>query len=620
MSAIPVMTRNAPASAAPVVGVDPAAAPAPDVPRRAWIVPCIAGLHVLLAALAARAWIGGPFGATPVSENARIFELATKGLAGPVHDPLYPWLLGKVLRLAPDSAWMVPALGIALSLATLFGIAALAREVSGERAARVAALLWAVSGSVLVFVVQPLPLVLGCTLLVWGALLSRRGGMQAFVGGALLGGAALAFSGLALAALLLLLLVWIERPISGAFVCTTGCALALALAWRGLEPTPLPPEPALALRLANGGARSGYPDVRPGPVVDRLRLDAVLAQPADQDLVPPEAFHRAKLADEVAADPIGWARTLLRKAFLFWHRTEIHSGADFRHGLSRLPGLGVALALFGLIAPLALAALFRRAPPGVLVLPITGVFVASLVALASSESRFGALPFLCVAAGSFFDSRPDRREMVIAAVLLVVLNVNWTGRDLVDEGDGFVQEVTALPESEMGSARARELLERATAVGRDPRAHFLLGRWHALAMRPGSTAELDAAAAHYRKAMELAPGYTEAGEGLVFAYSGARTPESLQIAREECERLIASDPYAARAMLQLPPLLYRTEPESPDRQRRMDEALLRGQPVIALRYWAEGDVDKARAFAETCEKRGIVDKRLKTLLPLAGSP
>ncbi|MFQ5556386.1 MAG: EAL domain-containing protein, partial [Acidimicrobiales bacterium] len=48
-------------------------------------------------------------------------------------------------------------------------------------------------------------------------------------------------------------------------------------------------------------------------------------------------------------DPAGAAVTLARKAFLFFHRTEIHTGADFRHGLHAFPPLPALLLGFGLV-------------------------------------------------------------------------------------------------------------------------------------------------------------------------------------------------------------------------------------------------------------------------------
>lgn len=567
-------------------------------------LPCLAALHAGLAAWALWAWIRGPFLGEGIVDGAEVLSLARTGSAGPFEtkSPLYPALLGLAFEVTRDSPWTVGALGIALSLAVLVGVERLCRAIGQPRAAPWSAALYALSGSSFVYAAQPLPPMGATAALVWGTVAlakARHSGALALavLGGALLAASAFTRAPLALAGVLLIAWLLSERrwklvaaAAAGALCVTLACfAVFGERAW--------PAAASLNLRLGNAGERTGFSDVRPGPVYDRMRIEAAFAPHELRGEAPEfERFQRAALRSEVVADPLGALATLARKAYLFWFRTEIVSAGDFRHGLSPFPPARVLLLSFGLVAPLALAssARWRTAP---IALPILSVWAADILWITCARYRFPALPFACAAAGIWIASRPRRRDWAVAGALALLLNVNFSGKPLTVPGDGFVQEGRLWLARDRLAERSLSAFREALAAGsRDPRGRYEL----ALALE--ARGELEEAERRYREALELDPLYPEAAENLVALLLRAGRTEQ---AAREAEQLVLSSPYAGGLWLNLAAARRAEEPLADVRELEA-QGFLR----LSLRALAQGDLQRARRWAAEARSRGLSDARL----------
>ncbi|HVS10935.1 MAG TPA: hypothetical protein VMS76_13790, partial [Planctomycetota bacterium] len=292
--------------------------------------------------------------------------------------------------------------------------------------------------------------------------------------------------------------------------------------------------------------------------------------------------------------------------FLFWHRTETVTGADFRHGLRDFAPFPALLLSYGLVAPLALASLLRRRRAAI-GLPILGVFLVNVVWLASARYRFPALPFLCAAAGSWIALRPRASDVVLALALALFLNLDLSGRRLVIPGDGLVQEGHLLLEAERTSTRAREVLERAVQVGDDPRAEYELALAWQHAWGAGDAGAFAKAEEHYRAALALDPLYPQAVENLIALLKQERRwAEALQLAY----RAQAENPYAGGAWLGAAEIRRNL---NPGEDTRALEA--QGHAILALRALAMNDQDRGRMHASRARSLGSKDPRLAPLLP-----
>lgn len=567
--------------------------------------------HALLVLGALWAWIEGPFRGQGVLDGAEVLRLAREGTSGTFQtkSPLMPAVLGVLLRLLGDSPWTVGAFGLACSLATLAAVVALAREVDpAPRCARTAAALYALSGSTLVYAVQPLPALCATACLAWGAVALARacrggGAAWAVAGGALCAAAALARAPLALAGAALLACALAARPrtalqASGALLV---CGLLAAALWGERA---WPAGAWFNLRLGNGGGRSGMCDVRPGPLYERLRIEAAFAPVAERGAPPDfEAFHALALRRELRDDPAGALATLARKAYLFLQRSETVSAADFHHGLARFPLAPLLLGTFGLIAPLALGGL-ARAPRWVLLAPIAAVFAVNVLWMTCARYRFPALPFACAAAGAFVASRPGARALGTCALAALAFNANLSGRALRVAGDGLVQEARLELARDRAGSRVRELYAAAFAAGSlDARAHYEF----ALALEAeGPGRDVAGALEHYALALGLAPDYAEAAENRVaLLLREGRTAQ----ARALCEARPPELAHAARMDLNLAGL-----ERAAGHDARASELERAGFTALALRALAGGDVEQAARWAREAAARGAADPRTAFLL------
>jgi len=576
-------------------------------------------LHALLGLWAVAAWASGPFHGAAILDAAQVLRFAESGRPGfdDSGTALYPVLLGLALSVPAASIWIIGLLGVLASLAVLAGISALCRRLGAPRAEPWAMSLYVLSGSALAFVPQPLPLLMGTALLLWGsiALMVQRAPVGAAAGGTAageavpgglspgrvaLGGALLAASVLALPPLLLPALIVLAaglrlgvRPAAAALGAALGVVLVGAIT---LPPPIWPAGIGLQMRIGNGGMRSGTTDLRPGPELDALRLEPVVAAwQAGSSFVAADTWHVRRVSDECEADPVGAAATLGRKLYLFWQRTEIVAGADFRHGLSGMPLERLLLLSFGLIAPLALASLRRRQGDargtrgwreGAVWLPVLGVLLVNIVTLTSSAQRFPALPFLCVAAGLWLAARPRRPEWMLAGALGVLLNVNLADRPLTWPGDGELQQGELLLAQGVVDPAAA-LLSRAAQAGRDPRAAYLLGV--AIDSEVGLHGDLSLrpqAEAWHREALARYPLYPEASDALMRSLIAQGRPEEALVFGQS---FIARDPWAGAARLTLAAMLVQLGDKPGTRAM-----LVEGNRGLALWALAHNDAPSAR--------------------------
>lgn len=572
----------------------------------------LALLHGLLGLWALWAWIHGPFAGEGVLDGAELLALARTGGSGTFEtkSPLYPALLSVAFALLGDSPWTVGVLGLALSQATLWACARLARRAGGDlRASRLAAGLYVLSGSALAFGVQPLPTMLATALFAWGAL-ALAGALQSRADGlAVLAGILLASSALTRAPLLpatLALVTWAAwRGRRRTTLCVLGSLFVVALLAVAVWGARAWPSGAMFnLRLGNGAERSGICDVRPGPQYDRPRLEAAFAPPSERGTAPAfERFHRTALRREVAEEPLGALATLARKAYLFCFRTETVSSADFRHGLARFPLSNAMWLSLGIIAPIGLWGL-ARSRRAILVLPVLALLAVNVLWMTCARYRFPALPFLCASAGILIASRPARGTWLGIFGLALALNVNLSGRLLTVPGDGLVQEARLYLARDRRDARVQQTFAAAFAAGsRDARAHYEL----ALALEAdGPLQDLAASERHYRLALELEPAYPEAAENLM-AHLMRRglTSQAEAFARGPGSTV----PYAARLSLNLASLVLERDPSA-------DVSALMGAGLrdLALRTLAGGDLDQAHRWAIQARQAGSDDPRLDLLV------
>lgn len=607
--------------------------------RSVWLAISLAALvHSALVAWAAWAWIEGPFAGDGVVDGAEFLAWARTGApdAFGTKSPLYPTLLRGAFALAGDSPWTVAALGLVTSLATLAALVAASRELLAPRAAAFAAAGFALSGSAIAFAVQPLEAGLAACLVAWSLVCALRAARTRSAGATvtcvvLAASAVLTRAPLCVPALVVL--GWLalrvrERRVvlAASLVASLVCAVLVfgEHAW--------PSSGALNLRLANGAARSGTCELRPGPSYDALRYDETFDERRALDPARSgESIQLGLLGDELAADPLGALATLGAKALLFWHRAELVSDVDFHHGLGRFAPWPVLSQSFALVAPLALLALLcawrSRAAP--LVAFVATFFVVAVAFAAAARYRFPALPVLVLLAAWFVGSdearvwRSRRSTWIAVLVGSALLAIDWTGRARPIPGDGLVQEAHRLFESDRLSPRARELCERALEIGRDPRARYDLALSHEYERQAAAGANpadpsprhdaLVRAAELYRAALELEPRYAEAsGNWLRVLLARGEVAEAVRVGRELAER----DPRAGTVRGNLAVALGRVEPGSGSTALAAEARRLQAEAhrIEALRAWAQHADGLAREHARAARELGADDPRLAWLL------
>lgn len=620
----------------------PAMDPSARTPRG--LVAGILLLHLALGTWALASWIGGPFLGHGILDGFEVLEIARHGSTGELETKslLYPAILGAALRALGDSPWVVGALGLLLSSAALLLILrwtwAWAPGPHRVRAVTASGLAWTLSGSVYAFAVQPLPVVAATTALLGGLHLTLgpaseegpRGKLRSTIGGVLLAAAVFARAPLLIPVLMAFLLLAATFPtgerirralpaLGGLLAMTVLCILAFgSKAWPGGS--------AFNLRQGNGAERTGISDLRPGPRYEACRYEGWFA-PLEADGTPPdpESVQRRLLLEEVRADPLGAARTLVRKAYLFWHRTEHHTAADFRHGLRGFAVLPLLLQSLGVLAPIALAGLllgWRFGDRGslreraILAAPILGMWAVNTLYLTSARYRFPALPFLCIAFGLGVASLTRRRGQVLAVLLALVLLPNLSGTSLRFPGDGEAQEAHLLLSMGGASESAASALAEARALSKDPRTRYESGLWHERTASQAGAADpgehIEAAMAFHRGALELEASYPQALENLMaLLYRSGRTVEMVQLAKDRLE----GSPYAGKARLMLAEVLGQQRglalehfPEFAD-AAGIRALRAEGHRILALRYLAQDQGERARPEIERARELGLDDPR-----------
>ena len=113
-----------------------------------------------------------------------------------------------------------------------------------------------------------------------------------------------------------------------------------------------------------------------------------------------DRFYWNESLREIRADPSRWIRLMLRKAGLFWNRTEISSNRDLYYHVSRFP-LVAMLMIFGLplALPLALVGIFRgwrHRGIQLIGLFITYYFVVTIMFFVNARFRLPIVPLLFI--------------------------------------------------------------------------------------------------------------------------------------------------------------------------------------------------------------------------------
>jgi tetratricopeptide (TPR) repeat protein/4-amino-4-deoxy-L-arabinose transferase-like glycosyltransferase len=430
-----------------------------------------------LAALALRiayTWesASSPFFDAPVIDARSYVEDALElaggswaGQQGPFwQPPLYPYFLGLVFWLVGEDYWLPRLVQALLGAAACVFLYLVGQRLLPQAVALGAGWAAALYGPLIYFGGELLPTIpaIFLQLLFFVSLRPPMGAWRWLLSGLLLGLAALAVANVLLfVPCLLLWLLWQSRNGADAWflrpaALLLGCALAIApVAVRnrvmGGEWVLISHNAGINFYLGNNPQYERTLEIRPG------RDWAVLVETPEREagIEGPGAKSRyflAKAWDFMASDPLGYARLLAYKVYLFWHGNELRRNLDpywarndslvlrlllWKHGLA-FP--------FGLIAPLALLGLFCfwRSPAGqtqqgqVLMLFLLAYMASVVLFFISSRHRLPAVPFALLFAAYGFQQvlGPGARRKVLLALLAgLVLATNLGAGPMNAEGD-----------------------------------------------------------------------------------------------------------------------------------------------------------------------------------------
>ncbi|HVT16451.1 MAG TPA: tetratricopeptide repeat protein [Thermoanaerobaculia bacterium] len=494
-------------------------------------------LAVALIACAVRAVVAHQLGQTalyrwPQLDALEFLERARRIAHGdlaippfPTKAPIYPLVLGALLRLTGESLAAVRLIQAAFGAAACALTAGAAARLLGRGAGIACGLLLAVYGPLVLVDTQLweevvlLPLL---ALVLWSLTLERPSLWAAGAMGAALGLASVTRpTALALLPLVLVRL-WRSAPrrglalaiASSLVVATVGAAVLTAsrasggfVFVRGYA--------AIATWIGNDPAGGGVQNARLGGSWDRLE-----AEPYRQGARQPreiERYFMRKLLQRTAADPLGFARTLGSKLLWLFQAEEVrdnHSFEFFRAqsaALRWLPG-------FGLLLPLALCGAWSAwregRLPWVMVAYIALLSATAVLLIYGMRYRLPIVPGVAILGGGgvvalwrVLRGAVSMRRWQQAAVPLALLLAGATAaqarryppdRNFAEEwaltGSSY-EEAGRPDEAEQAFARAREADPR-SALGWDGlgRVRLVERRW-------------DEAAAAFRRAIALDPDY-----------------------------------------------------------------------------------------------------------------
>jgi tetratricopeptide (TPR) repeat protein len=527
-------------------------------------------LAIALCAWSVRALVAQQLGQTPLyrwpqldaremlawAERIAQGDLAVS--SHPTHGPLYPLVLGALLRLTGESLAAVRLLQSVLGAATCAVTAAAAARLFGRRAGIGCGLLLAVYGPLVLVDTQLweeavlLPLL---AVVLWLLTLERPSLWTASAMGAALGLAAVARPTALVLLPLVLYRLWRAAPrrklalVLASLLVAAAVAPAVAAASRasggfvfvrGFG--------ALNVWMGNDPAGGGVQNARLGGAWDRLE-----AEPYRQGLLRPskvESYFLRKALRRAAADPLGLARALGSK--LLWlfqdeEVREIHSPDFFRAqsaALRWLPG-------FGLLLPLAICGGWsawreRRVPW--MVVGYIGFLSATVVLLVyGMRYRLPIVPGVAIfsGAGAVAVARALRGAaatarwrqaavplaLLVGGALLAHARRYPPNRNFAEEWaltGSSLEENGRLDEAEQAFAKAREA---------DPRS--ALG-WDGLGRVRSRQERWDEAAAAFRKAVSLDSGYRRSHYHLALVYERQGRPGD---AERELSAALAISPF-----------------------------------------------------------------------------
>lgn len=420
--------------------------------------------------------------------------------------PLYPYLLAGLYSLAGGGNLLAAlALNAAAGLAAAGLAAALARRWFGPWQGLAAGCLFAACGTQVYIETMPLvdsllPALLLGALLVVDHLRPRDGSAQAFrpalawaiAAGLLLGMAIVGRTSNLLVAAALCLWVAFGSCLPRIRASVAACVLAVAalvlpalvLARNGVmyDQWAVTTNGPVNLYLGNVPGAMGFPYLRPGwdEVSERV------AQSPD-----PAAAWRSELVGAIAADPAGFARTLLRKGLLLLNSWDPPDNGNFYFARRYAPALRATLSPLPIyvLGGLGLLLSLRRWRHLTVLYLAAGAFAVSILAVfVSGRYKLPLLAFLCIlgsqavvlfvhwaAAGQY------RRCLGVLALAALLTFAAWPRMPLDFAEDGVTLRVHFAADD--FTLRVNEYLVNAAALashGRDEEALHMLADGFAL--------------------------------------------------------------------------------------------------------------------------------------------
>jgi tetratricopeptide (TPR) repeat protein len=527
-------------------------------------------LAIALIAWSVRALVAHQLGQTPLYRwpqlDAReLLEWARRIAQGdfavaphPTHGPLYPLVLGGLLRLTGDSLAAVRLFQIVLGAAACAVTASAAARLFGRSAGIACGLLLALYGPLVLVDTQLWEEVVLLPLLVvvlWLLTLERPSPWTASAMGAALGLAAVARPTALVLLPLVLYRLWRAAPRR---------KLALAVASLLVVVAVLPAVVAasrasdgfvfvrgfgaLNVWMGNDPAGGGVQNARLGGAWDRLE-----AEPYRHGLLRPgevESYFMRKALRRAAADPLGFARTLGSKLLWLFQAEEvreIHSPDFFRAqsaALRWLPG-------FGLLLPLAFCGGWsawreRRVPW--MVLGYIGLLSATVVFLVyGMRYRLPIVPGVAIFSGAgavalrralHGAATTGRWRQAAVPLALLVGGAALAHARRYPPDRNFAEE-WALTGSSLEENGQLDEAEQAFAESRQADPRSALG-WDGLGRVRGRQQRWDEAAAAFHEAISLDPDYRRSHYHLGLVYERQGRPEE---AERELSAALAISPF-----------------------------------------------------------------------------
>jgi Tetratricopeptide repeat len=439
--------------------------PPPSSASQAW--QRLGGLTVILVAVATRALVltqaaDSVYFANPVLDEQTNLVTAQMWATGEGPErplfkaPLYPWIVGQVLRVTPDESAAITSMIVLQHVAGILGAWAVWRigwALGGVLAGLFAGIAFAGVGALIFFEQALLDASLSMNLLLGavGLLVAGQGAIapwRALLAGALLGAAIIMRPTCALPTLAIMIwCLWTVGPggrrfpagvIRASLVALPVAALIALVAWGNGWQTPIATYGGPNLWLANNPSADGHstrvPQIHGMPragedYIERFALREAAARLGRNEVTRVEADHfwRGEALGFWCETPGQALLGLGKRAVLFWQGPEIKSNRSLPFVGQQIPTLGWMMRLVSWfwLAPLGvvglfLACRFHRPDRGLgvtlLLVTLIAIFVAGLPFPVNSRYRLLMLPCLCLGSG-----------LGVAALLGMMRERSWPG-------------------------------------------------------------------------------------------------------------------------------------------------------------------------------------------------